>query len=316
MEKDNFILQNNGSFLQSSEWGNFYQTSGLKVFQLTAKEGDDILAQAQVTKETFFSKSYLYVPFGPVFRNGLNRAQKDLATADLLGQLKDLARKEGCIFLRIEPVEALGQLRGFFITEPPKRVQPQKTWVLDLTKSEEELFKNLGRTTKYNVGLAKRHGVTVKKQSNYSHEFYKLLQQTKSRQEFGIFKESHYKRIFEITGHNIKPELFLAEYQGKVINATIVLYFSDSAITLHAGSDYEYRKIKGSNILEWEIILEAKKRGFKKLDFWGIDEKKWPTLTDFKKGFGGYELNYPKGVDIVFKRFWYFLYKTLKHVLS
>ena len=76
----------------------------------------------------------------------------------------------------------------------------------------------------------------------------------------------------------------------------------------------DYRKIKGSNILEWEIILSAKRKGFKKLDLWGIDEKKWLSLTDFKKGFGGSQVEYPDGVDIVFQSFWYGIYKIIKIV--
>ncbi len=37
-------------------------------------------------------------------------------------------------------------------------------------------------------------------------------------------------------GH-IKSELFLAEYRGRMINSTIVLFFNNTATMLHAGSD-------------------------------------------------------------------------------
>jgi lipid II:glycine glycyltransferase (peptidoglycan interpeptide bridge formation enzyme) len=67
-------------------------------------------------------------------------------------------------------------------------------------------------------------------------------------------------------------------------------------------------------LLLWEIALFAKKNGFKELDFWGIDEKKWPSLTSFKKGFGGYEVVYPEGIDIVFQNFWYGIYKFIKTI--
>ena len=310
---DEFVMRNSDIFLQSFEWGQLQENSGRKVFRLIAEDNNETLAQAQITKESFLFKNYFYIAYGPIFKISLSEQQKKNVLEVLFKKIEKLSFEENCVFLRIEPVLPLSEIAGFNVENPLRRIQPKKTLFLDLTKSEDELFKELSRTAKYNIGLAKRHGVIIKEQNEYSPDFYKLLEKTKNRQEFGIYPESHYKKIFQISGE-IKNELFSAKYDGKIINSTIVIFFNNTATTLHAGSDYEYRKIKGPNLLEWEIILSAKRKGFKNLDLWGIDEKKWPSLTDFKKRFGGQEVEYPAGADIIFQKFWYNIYKLIKTI--
>ena len=68
-------------------------------------------------------------------------------------------------------------------------------------------------------------------------------------------------------------------------------------------------------LLQWQQILEAKKRGCAEYDFWGINEKKWPGVTRFKKGFSGKEVGYPGAFDLIFQPIWYSLYKIVKKIL-
>jgi len=312
-EWNRFVVQNSNSFLQSFEWGDF-QKKPENIFRLRVVENEQVLIQAQIFKESFSSKRYLYIPFGPVVSKDITNDKKQLALGALLSKIKELAVKENCIFLRIEPVTSLGDLSKYKTNNPPRRIQPQKTLIIDLTKSEEELLKDFSSTTRHNIKRAEKSGVMVRELNEYSPEFYKLLAKTKDRQEFGVYSEEHYINLFKINSDFIKAKLFLAEYESKIVNATIVLIFNNRAITLHSGSDYNYRNVKGTNILKWEIMRSAKRNGLKDLDMWGIDEKKWPNLTAFKKGFGGKEFEYPLGVDIVFQSFWYNVYKIIRFI--
>ncbi|MFA6190095.1 MAG: peptidoglycan bridge formation glycyltransferase FemA/FemB family protein [Candidatus Staskawiczbacteria bacterium] len=311
-EWDDFVLQNNGNFLQSFDWGEFQKKSDVNIFRIRIIEKEETLLQVQVFKESSFSKNYFYIPFGPIFIKNIDDSEKKSAVDTLIKKIQKLAKKEKCIFLRIEPLVSLGSISQYKNNISLRRIQPQKTLLIDLKKTEEELLKEFSSTTRHNIIRARKSGVKIKELNEYSADFYKLLGKTKDRQDFGVYSEDHYKNLFDIKSNVVKFKLFLAQYDSKIINATIVLIFNNRAVTLHSGSDYNYRNVKGTNLLKWEIISSSKKDGLEEIDMWGIDEKKWPNLTAFKKGFGGTELEYPHGVDIVFQSFWYNIYKITR----
>jgi lipid II:glycine glycyltransferase (peptidoglycan interpeptide bridge formation enzyme) len=312
LEWDRFIKENSNSFLQSFDWGDFQEKVGKKCIRLQLKKENEILVQVQIIKEKAFFSNYFYIPYGPVFAKDTSTDLRKIAMEAIFAEISKIHAKENCIFLRIEPLSKIDNLVADKVFAPYRRFQPQKTLALGLEQTEEELFRSFSRTTKYNIRLAQRKGVKIQKQKESLTDFYNLMSKTKDRQDFGIHSENYYKGILGLNGDFIKTELFFAEYEDKKINATLMVYFGDTAITLHAGSDYNFRQIKGANLLEWEIILDARKKGFKKIDFWGIDDKKWPGLTAFKKGFGGQEIDYPEGIDIAFNGFLYYFYKTIK----
>src|SRR4030042_5006389 len=113
--------QAQAQFLQSWEWGEFQKRLGRQVWRLEI-EGEYILV---IKMPLSFGWNYIYSP----------RPKVELSESKL-GILKQLAGQEKCLFIRIEPLKQnLGNL-GF---KKVSQVQPQKTLLLDLSKSEEEL---------------------------------------------------------------------------------------------------------------------------------------------------------------------------------
>ncbi len=317
-EWDEFLIQNKGSFLQSFNWGEFQKDLGKKIwrFRIISSE-KQILAQAQIIKESFFIPgmrkreigAMFYIPYGPCFRNSFLKKEKIIEV--ILKETKQLAKEEGAIFLKIEPLSSLK--RETFLSDlkevrPLKRIQPKKTLILDLNKNLEEIFQNLHPKTRYNIRLAQRKGLTVKKgqwDSNDFENFWELIQKTAKRKKIRSYSKDYYRKLLKI----MDTELFLAEYKDKIIAANIVIFFGKKAIYLHGGSDYQFRSLMAPHFLQWKQIERAKEKGCVEYDFWGIDEKKWPGLTRFKKGFGGEEITYPEGKDFIFSNFWYKVYQ-------
>jgi len=247
-------------------------------------------------------------------------SQQDIKEEEIiffLKKIKEIAKKENSIFLHIEPFLEIPFLKkGHFYEKSNslKRFQPQRVLILDLKKSEEEIFNNISSGTRYNIKLAQRKGVKIISHKAKFEEFYKLLKDTAKRQKFCIYQKEYFKKLLEIEDNDFKTELFLAEYNTKIISAIIMAFFNKTAISLHSASDYQYRKLKANSLLRWQTILRAKKENCEKYDFWGIDEKKWPSLTYFKKNFGGKKFEYPESIDIIFQTNWYKLYKIFKKV--
>lgn len=308
-----FVIENNGSFLQSFEWGEFQKQFLHKVWRIEANKNGGNFLQAQVIKEKIFPITYFYIPYGPVFSKYSSLEEREEFFNLFLKEIGKLAKREGALFLRIEPTVSLPKIENFSFRNSLKRNQPQRTLTLNLEKPENELLENMRAKTRYNIGLARRRGVEIKISDDYSDIFYRLIRKTRERQGFSSYTEEHYKNFFKIS-NGFKVKMFLAEYQEKVIVASIVVFFGDRVISLHTGSDYEYRALKGADLLRWNVILYAKKMGYKTYDFWGIDEKKFPGVTDFKKGFGGDEAEYPLGVDVIFNNIWYQIYTIIRKV--
>jgi len=318
-----FLIHNGGSFLQSFEWGEFQRGLGRKIWRI---KNDNF--QASVIRHTLpLGRSYLYCPRGPIITDNTQHT-----TNNFLSEIKKIAKTEKAIFLRVDPEWLVGEGREEMLKELGfaksfKEIQPKETLILDLTKSEEELLDGMHPKTRYNIRLAERHGVQIlnpkseilnKFQTSNSNdqnfeEFWKLLQETTKRDKFKPHPKEHYQKLLELIPG---ASLFLAEYQNKIIAANIVVFFGKQATYLHGASDFEFRNLMTPHLLQWRQILEAKKQGLTEYDFWGIDEKKWPGLTRFKKGFGGKELEYIGSWDSVFDKKQYAAYKLLTKFLK
>jgi lipid II:glycine glycyltransferase (peptidoglycan interpeptide bridge formation enzyme) len=326
-----FIIENNGLFLQSFEWGEFQESLGRKIWRL----GDSEKWQALIVRYDLpLSKNYLYCPGGPIINEKLKTKNEEpqYEIQNFLEEATNIAKQEKSIFLKIEPFaeKELG-------VEPLYRSSTPNIWrksdggqriletlVLDLEKSEEQLLAEMKQKTRYNIKLAQKHGVKIRISENLEKDFesfWQLAGQTSKRDGFGIHAKEYYRTqicadYLRIGTDNtdVKFQLFLAEYEGRVIAANIVVFFGKRAIYLHGASSDDHRNLMAPYLLQWEQIKEAKKLGFKIYDFWGISENKWPGVTRFKKGFGGNIEEYIGTYDYIFDKMWYGIYKIAKKI--
>lgn len=279
------------SFLQSAEWERLQNSVGRKTWKI-----NDILV---IQHRLPFGLNYLYCP--------RLRKVEDI----FFKKIEEVAIQEQGVFLKIDPADKL---------KPPFNhkylgsvsLQPRKTAILDLRKTEEELFGQTREKTRYNIRLAERHGAQIK---NFQFgSFWKLLQETAERDKFKLHERSYYEKLLETRSGDFSNELFFAEYKGKILAAALANFYKPSAVVtyLHGASTREHKEIMGPYLLHWHIIKEAKKRGFDYYDFGGVDEIKWPGVTRFKLGFGGNVIEYPPSIDIIYRPAWYEIYRLVK----
>lgn len=315
---NDFIIANNGSFLQSFEWGEFQKLMGRKVWRFQAEENGKVLAVCQIFSKQipFLRKPYLYLPFGPCFLQSLSSEQKSAIFSVFLAEVEKVEEQEKAISLLMEPMDefAMKLGKGEVARSPLRRFQPQKTLLLDLTQTEEKLFQDVYKTNRYNIKFAQKRGVKFETKNHYLPEFFQLLKKTSQKDQFGVYDEDYYKKFFDIQTLDFKVHLCLAKFEGKIITAGILVIFNKWAVYLHGASDYSQRQLMGPHFLQWQQILFAKHQGCSIYDFWGIDEQKWPGFTYFKKRFGGYEFLYPQTQEIIWRKSWRSLYQFLRKI--
>jgi len=313
-QKDNQEIDHlaGGEFLQSVFWGKLSAKGGEIIERWGVKEKEEILAAVTISKKHLIGPFfYWYAPRGP-------RGDKT-AVDFLLNELKN--KKSGAVFFRIEPEELPGDEKIKDNLKKSIDLQPKKTLMLDLSKNEEELLKLMGQKTRYNIRLAEKKGVKIiaGTAKDFS-EFWRLMSLTGERDAFRLHNAGHYKNLI-LAGENSKEDsapdsgrikLFFARIDGKNIAAGLFCFFGDRVTYMHGASDNEARNLMSPHLLQWEVIKQAQQEGYKYYDFYGIDEKKWPGVTRFKLGFGGFVKEYPGTYDFVFRAGVYNLYEFLR----
>jgi len=301
-------------FLESFEWGELQEEYGYDIFRYGIKENEKIVGAATLIKKSLaLNLNYFYIPRGPVISN---QSIFDF----FINEIKTIANKEKCIFLRIEP-EFKIEFSKYKIVQSLD-IQPSKTLVMNLTKTENQLLEIMHQKTRYNIKLAEKRGVNIYEANiNNFEKFWELAEKTSNRDNFRLHNKEYYRKML-LKVNNVKYfkkdeliiKLFFSEYNNKNISANIVSFFGDTVTYLHGASDNQYREVMAPYALQWHVIKLAKSLGYKYYDFYGIDENKWPGVTRFKSGFGGEELNYEGTFDLILNKNYYNIYRILRKI--
>src|SRR3989344_5730193 len=203
------------NFLQTEEWLKFQESVGHKIWRFSNEK-----ITANIIKLGLpFGKSHLYIPHGPEvnFNNIQGGLKNELA--NFIKYLRDLAKSEGAIFVKIEPysdvVMELLHVKG--MRRSSKQIQPYKTVVLDLSLSEEHLLAKMHPKTRYNINLSEKKGLRLE-EGNDVDAFWKLLKQTAKKDQFSTHPKEYYEKILEFFNHEnakeLQTKLFLVKHQG------------------------------------------------------------------------------------------------------
>ena len=161
-----------------------------------------------------------------------------------------------------------------------------KTFWIDLTKSEEELMKNMTAKCKYNIRLAQKHGVKIGEGDIESY-LQLMFGKTTKRQKIYAHDESYHRELAKLSW----IKLFRAEYEGKTIASWMIFAWKDFIYYAYGAFDDGYKDKMAPVLGLWEIAKWGKKNGYKTFDLWGAEEGK--GFSRFKEQFG------PKLVEMV-----------------
>ncbi|MBT9148563.1 MAG: hypothetical protein DDT32_02338 [Syntrophomonadaceae bacterium] len=290
--------------------------------------------------------TFLLIQHGPgakIQNQSANWRTKIQILEILLEELKRIGKEEKADFIRMAPLWERNQqnqdiLKSFGFREAPMHANAyEATWKLDITLPEEEILKNMRKTTRYLIHQAmKNQDITVEKSENLDDiEIYQdLNKKVAKRQKFVPFSSEYIKNEFEIFLKDKEIVLFLGKYKGEIDSAALVIFWSGLGFYHQAASNSRQVKLSIPYLILWEAIKEAKKRNCVLFDFWGYVNPKenprppkfsfgklwrakhpWLGPTLFKMGFGGRPSEYLKTQDFSLSpKYWltYFFEKLRK----
>lgn len=349
----------NPHFLQTYEWGQVKAKYGwqplyaiwtadgrLQVFKETdhcSLNTEPCLAAALILKKTITMGgmsarlSILYSPKGPL----LDWANEPLRNR-VLNDLQAFARKQGAIFLKMDPDVVLGtgapsgedgtiDLQGQLVTSELKRrgwryssdqIQFRNTVLIDLGASEGEMLRRMKQKTRYNIRIAEKKGVVLRvgKQEDLG-MLYRMYAETSVRDGFVIRDEGYYRTVWELfmrpaTGDQPFAEPLIAEVNGEAVAAIFVFYFAGRAYYVYGMSRDAHREKMPTYLLQWEAMKRAKAKSCAVYDLWGAPEvfdesdSMWGVYR-FKEGLGGRVVRTLGAWDFAPSPFWYKMYSEV-----
>lgn len=302
------------SFLSSWNWGEFEIKMGNKIWRLGIYDKKNLVGVALVSKIKARRGTFLLIQHGPAFAEVMagNASIKYETMKALLEELKKIGKEERAAFIRMAPLfkeneenKKLFQDLGFR-KSPMHASAYSATWKLNILIPEEELLKNMRKTTRYLIHqVMKNPDITIEKSEKLSDaEIYqKLNKEVSERQKFTPFSYEYVKNEFEVFSRDKESLLLFGKYKEEVVAGVLVIFWSGIGFYHQAASLAKHAKLSIPYLLQWEAIKEAKKRGCTLYDFWGFTDPKrepkhpWAGPTLFKMGFGGEAFKYVKTRD-------------------
>ena len=307
---DKFVTSHmDANFLQSWAWGDFHEARGKKVVRRIALDSNENIVAAYVGQvETAKRGTYMAIAGGPIMDWG----KKSLREA-IFADIKAQAEAAKCVFVRIRPqILETEKNRKLFkdlgLKPAPIYLSVELAGVLDLNKSEEEILANAAQGLRRKIRKAEKNEITVSTSTDPKdiHEFYQIELETAKRHGFVEFSESFLTKQFEAFAKYDAVKLYTAKLGDEILAQNFMIFYGNEA-SYHYGVSTELgTKYSGAPLLHMQAMRDARERGIKRYNFWGITglnetKHRFYGVSQFKRSFGVTELQYLHAHDMVIK---------------
>ncbi len=304
---DDFVTSHEeANFLHSWQWGEFHLSRGKTVVRRGVFDGDKLIGVYEGEVETARRGRHIAVAGGPI----VDWTDKPAVEA-LVADMREQGRKYHCAFVRVRPQleKTDGSMRLFRelgLHAAPMYLSVELAGVLDLEKSEDELLKNMRQRLRRALRKAEKNGITIEKSTDPARmkEFYDIQLQTAGRHHFIAFSEDFLTKQFAAFAEDNSAVLYTARYNGEVLAQNFMIFYGNEA-SYHYGVSTELgTKLSGAPLLHMQAMRDARERGIKRYNFWGIVDEddtkhRFYGVSVFKRGFGVDELRYVPAHDLI-----------------
>ncbi|HNM36317.1 MAG TPA: peptidoglycan bridge formation glycyltransferase FemA/FemB family protein [Anaerolineales bacterium] len=342
----------NPHFLQTYEWGQVKAKYGwVPYYAVWTEDGkwkvesdvnslstfhSPIVAASLILKRTAFRRfSIFYAPKGPLMDWTNESLRKRV-----LDDLQSFAKKQGAIFLKLDPDVVLGRgvpasvgevtensgqavmsdLRRRGWVDSSDQIQFRNTVMVDLSASEEDILMRMKQKTRYNVRLAEKKGVTVRVGSvDDLPMLYKMYAETSVRDGFVIRDEEYYMMVWKLFLTNYESRItpstipLIAEVDNAPVAAIFLFTFAARGYYVYGMSRDKHREKMPTYLLQWAAMKHTKAHNCLTYDLWGApdvfdeSDSMWGVYR-FKEGLGGEVVRTLGAYDFAPSKFWYSMY--------
>jgi lipid II:glycine glycyltransferase (peptidoglycan interpeptide bridge formation enzyme) len=284
-------IKNSASFLQSLKWAEFQHSLGLNYYLLKDRGWSCLVFE----KKNRFGK-FLFAPYGPTLDS------PDYLSDCLISLIK-LARQVNADWLKLEPVINKGDLadlkkilKKHGAVKAVHNQEPELTRVIDLSPSDEELLASVSQSTRSLIRKNHReHFLTFQTSTQPADmsELAAMLGIVANRKGIGFFPAQYFIKQAEVLMPAKMLYLEQSYHDNKLVGLAVMHDYGPVSSYTFAATLPEAHKLSVSALLLWQALVNAKARGIKKADLWGIapddapPSHPWYGFSTYKKKFGG-----------------------------
>lgn len=308
---DAFVEANpRATYLQLAAWGTVKAPNGWRsrLVDVPLPQAGRIGARVLLRRPGPLPWTFAYAPRGPI---------AEPWTADVLAAFTDAARRalgaglpRGAL-LRIDPeIEAGGPLDVDGATgaalralgwQPAPEIQPSVTRIVDLRADEAALWADLRAKWRQYVNRARARGVTVEDAGEGGlADFVAIMAETERRTGTAMRAGSAYRDLWAAFAPAGRARLLLARGPAGDAQAGLLLVrCGRRVVEPYGGMTAAGAESRANYLVKWEAIRSARTAGAVSYDMWGLVH---PGIRQFKEGFGGREVRFIGGWELVLDR--------------
>jgi len=283
--------------LQLSAWAEAKSTTGWSAARVVADGGSGPIGGQLLMRRLGpgpFAMGYL--PRGPVATSF-----DEASVAAFTGELRDFARSRRLTHVTADP-GLEGHAHESFLSaagwRPVESVQLRSTQIIDLSRSEAELWSDVYKSSRRYVNGARKQGCTVREgAASDLPVFYDILVETAQRSGFIPRGLEAYAAVYRAFDRQGRARLLIGSLpDGRAVSSKLILSCGPRAAQLYGGLSDAGGAARSGHYFEWQAILLCKAAGAGIFDMWG---RSTPGIAHFKQGFGGRVVEYGGAWDLV-----------------
>jgi lipid II:glycine glycyltransferase (peptidoglycan interpeptide bridge formation enzyme) len=291
-------LFNDANIYQTHSYGAI-RWGAKNLSHLVLKRGGDVVAIAQlrIVRPTRFKFGMAYLRWGPLFERRGRPLDPEVAEAVAHALENEYGRRRK-LYLRVLPNAFTGSPRATlvqaafasFTGEPPSGENTDRTLLLDLSPSLDELRRRFDKKWRNQLSRAEKNNLTVAggTGSEEYRTFARLYQEMRRRKTFETTVDAEeFGRIQADLPEPLRMRVLICMSQGVPVAGLVAAPMGDSAIYVLGATGDDGLNSKGAYLLQWTLISWLKENGYRWYDLGGIDPKRNPGVYHFKSGLSG-----------------------------
>lgn len=274
-----------------------------RIERMAVRSGTELVGAAMVRlkKIPFVKTGMAYVGAGPITRRG---REDDLTSlriclSALRREYMDLRGYTLRILPPLHPAGGYDAVTECFRSsgfDPSPWPPPFRTILVNINRPIEEIRKTLNQKWRNGLNNSEKRGIEIIRGNSLDlfQQFADIHDRFMDRKHISVDVGADFYR--ELRARNEGDEgyyICLAMVDGKPVSGQLVNLLGDTGVTILAATGDAGLKCKASNLLQWDAVVEARRRGLHWFDLGGIEPESQPGVYHFKCGLGGVETASP-----------------------